>query len=83
LILWSVFALDFWFAMLLWMIPWLHFWCVLLEAWSSVSSVRIETEPNWPKPNLLGSSFSKEPIGQWNLDNRISLTTEEQNDRFG
>jgi hypothetical protein len=45
----------------------------------SVFSVITGTEPKEPKPNLLSSMFSEEPIGPYFSDNLISVKTAEPN----
>jgi hypothetical protein len=46
---------------------------------SQVFSAITEIKPKESNPNLLGSTFSEEPIGPYFLDNRISVKTEEPN----
>jgi hypothetical protein len=46
---------------------------------SQVFSAITEIKPKESNPNLLGSTFSEEPIGPYFLDNRISVKNEEPN----
>jgi hypothetical protein len=57
------------------------FWnCNYMSLWSvRYFSVNTGTEPNLPKPNFLGTDFSKEPIGTCFLRNRIYRGTEVPN----